>query len=519
MDDLKRPAALLTGALLTTWYLKRRFWRDQDNPHGLPLPPGPKGYPIIGNLFDLPTWKPWLTYDQWHKKYGAIPFNQLAGQKMTCMIVSLNRTYDLFEKRSSNFSDRPQLPMLHLMGYNYNMGLFPYGAWWRYHRRIFHDFFHPNIVGSYQPVQTEAARVFLRNLLRSPEEFLELVRLSFASTIMKIVYGVNVKNIDDLYVSNSEKAMQGLVDGGTFGNYTVNVLPIMRHIPSWFPGAGWKRMAESFREINRAVALLPFERVKQEMRSGEAGPSMAATLVEKLSEVEPAKREKEETVYRNACALAYFAGADTTVSSVQSFFMAMCLYPEVQKKAQAELDRVLKGRLPEFADRPFLPYVNALVKETLRWQNVTPLAVPHSATNADSYNGFYIPKGTIVWGNTWTILHDPDNYEKPEKYDPERFLKDGKLASGVLEPTSAAFGFGRRICAGRFLSDGSLFSTIAHVLSVFDITPGLDSDGKEIRFEADVTPGIVSYPVPFSCRIVPRSLAAENLIRDSQFLG
>ncbi|KAF5354109.1 hypothetical protein D9756_007313 [Leucocoprinus leucothites] len=515
MNDLTRPPVLFTGALIIIWYLKRHFRRSQDNPHGLPLPPGPQGYPIIGNLFDLPTWKPWLVYNELFKIYGDMVYMNVLGQGFL-VLGSSKRTYDLFEKRSSNYSDRAQVPMMDLMGYDYNVGLFPYGPWWRYHRRIFHDFLHPNIVGSHEPTQTAASRTLLRNILRSPEDFLDLIRLSFASTIMRIVYGVDVKDIHDPYIKNVEKAMHGLSDAGTPGNYLVNLLPAMRHIPSWFPGAGWKRMAKSFQAINREVAFTPFERVKERMALGEASTSVAATLIERLSDFEPVKKEEEETVYRNTCALAYFAGADTTVSSVQSFFMAMCLYPDIQKRAQAELDAVLKGRLPEFTDRPVLPYINALVKETLRWQPVTPLAVPHMATNADTYNGFFIPKGTIVFGNTWSILHNPETYKNPEEYNPERFLKDGKLASGVVEPASAAFGFGRRICVGRFLSDSSLFSTIAHVLSVYDIKPGLDGDGKEVKFKPDVTPGIVSYPVPFSCRIIPRSSAAENLIRDSQ---
>jgi len=81
--------------------------------------------------------------------------------------------------------------------------------------------------------------------------------------------------------------------------------------------------------------------------------------------------------------------------------MAMALYPDVQKKAQEELDKVIGNRLPEFNDRPNLPYINAMVKESLRWQLVTPLAVPHMATEADEYNGYYIPKGTIIIGNSW----------------------------------------------------------------------------------------------------------------------
>ena len=98
----------------------------------------------------------------------------------------------------------------------------------------------------------------------------------------------------------------------------------------------------------------------------------------------------------------------------------MALYPEAQKKAQAEIDAVVgPNRLP---DRPSLPYINAVVKETTRWNLVTPLgtlpfviiivatiltspeAAPHMSTNDDEYNGFYIPKGSVMIGNSWLVV-------------------------------------------------------------------------------------------------------------------
>ncbi|KAF5359385.1 hypothetical protein D9756_003620 [Leucocoprinus leucothites] len=243
-------------------------------------------------------------------------------------------------------------------------------------------------------------------------------------------------------------------------------------------------------------------------------------MIENLSDRVSPEREAAEEASRSACAAGFAGGSDTTVSTVHSFFLAMCLYPEVQKKAQTELDMVLGGRLPEFNDKESLPYITAMVKESLRWQQVAPLGVPHMATEADEYNGYYIPKGTIVIGNAWTILHDPEVYSHPFEYKPDRFLtKEGKLNTRVPDPGSlAAFGFGRRVCLGRFLTENSMFILFAHILAVYDIRPGLSRNGREVIIKPEMTSGMLSYPEPFKCRITPRSKQAEYLVQNSTLL-
>ena len=99
-------------------------------------------------------------------------------------------------------------------------------------------------------------------------------------------------------------------------------------------------------------------------------------------------------------------------SSLQSTFLAMSLYPEVLKKAQAELDAVVgPDRLPDWDDQASLPYVTAVVKETLRWQNVLPLSVPHCTTADDEFRGYFIPAGTVLIANTWCVRSDAQGME------------------------------------------------------------------------------------------------------------
>ncbi len=93
-----------------------------------------------------------------------------------------------------------------------------------------------------------------------------------------------------------------------------------------------------------------------------------------------------------------------TISTVQTFFMAMACYPEVQKKARAELDAVVgPNRLPTWEDRDSLPYITAIAKESMRWQSVVPLGVPHRSLADDEYKGYYIPAGSTCIANLWWV--------------------------------------------------------------------------------------------------------------------
>ena len=123
----------------------------------------------------------------------------------------------------------------------------------------------------------------------------------------------------------------------------------------------------------------------------------------------------------------------------------MALNPEVVKKAQEELDRVVgKGALPDFSHKDNLPYIDALVKEVFRWGAPTPVGLPGRATQDDIYRGYLIPAGATILQNVWAIFRDPNIYPDPETFNPDRFLKNGKIDPLVFNPEDRAFGTGRR---------------------------------------------------------------------------
>jgi len=206
--------------------------------------------------------------------------------------------------------------------------------------------------------------------------------------------------------------------------------------------------------------------------------------------------------------------------------LAMVLYPEAQKRAQEEIDRVVgRDRLPTFQDEDNLPYVRALVKEIMRWRGVAPLSVPHRLCQDDYYEGYFLPKDTICIVNVWHLNHDPDVYgPDADEFRPERHLDaNGKLKPAVADTkdeSHVTYGFGRRICVGRHVSNNSMFVEIAALLWCFDITPAKDAQGKDILPDPmdSVDEGLVVRPAPFHCTITPRSQEVEATISQTKEL-
>jgi len=296
----------------------------------------------------------------------------------------------------------------------------------------------------------------------------------------------------------------------------VDLLPFLKHVPAWVPGASFQVKAREWRSYVTQMTDAPFARVVKAAKTGQAAECFTTNLLSELDSKEDVAEEKE--IIKNCAGIIYATGAESTVSTLSTFILGLLTHPEVQARAQKELDSVVgHDRLPEFSDRPSLPYIDAILKEVLRWNPVAPLSMPHMATNDDEYNGYFIPAGTIIVGNTWAILHDPNVYSDPHRFNPERFMgTDEKHHFSAADPLSVSFGYGRRACPGRFMADAQVWITIACILSVFDISPALDANGRPIKVTPEFSSGMISHPLPFKFSMKPRSDAARVLIEKTE---
>ncbi|KAL7280118.1 hypothetical protein ACG7TL_006535 [Trametes sanguinea] len=520
------------SSLLTFHYVQYILgWRARSK--GRPLPPGPKALPVIGNFYSAPSTAPWAAYRDMSLQYGDIICMQMPGQRVM-VIGSAKAAFELLEKRAANYSDRPISPMIELIGWEWDFGFMPYGPSWRQHRRLFWQHFHPGVISKYQPIQREASYAFLKKLLTNPTELEGHIRHLFASTVLKTVYGIEVADHGDKLIDTIDAAMEGVALGLTPGAFLVEYLPFLRYIPQWFPGAGFQKPLARWYQASHEMVDLPFQEAKTVMTRGDPTSSIVGTILSGASST-----GADEELTKNVAAIAYAGGADTTMSTFQTFFLAMSLHPEVQARARADLLAVVgPERLPDLTDRDDLPYIDAIVKECLRWQNATPLGLPHAVVEDDEYDGYFIPAGTVTFPNTWAILHDPEEYPEPDDFVPERFMKDGKLNRDVRDPATVAFGFGRRygrspsmirhglsslttdavvvlplrICPGRHFADATLFLNVSRVLHVFNIGPPLDEHGRPVVVKPKMKDGFLSYPEDCRCTIKPLSANAETLI-------
>ncbi|PPQ83216.1 Dimethyrltryptamine 4-hydroxylase (PsiH) [Psilocybe cyanescens] len=459
------------------------------------LPPGPPGIPIpfIGNMFDMPSESPWLIFLQWGQEYQTDIIYVDAGGTDMIILNSLEAITDLLEKRGSLYSGRLESTMVNeLMGWEFDFGFIPYGERWREERRMFAKEFSEKNIRQFRHAQVKAANQLVRQLTDKPDRWSHHIRHQIASMALDIGYGIDLAE-DDPWIAASELANEGLAVASVPGSFWVDTFPFLKYLPSWLPGAEFKRNAKMWKEGADHMVNMPYETMKKLSAQGLTRPSYASA---RLQAMDPnGDLEHQERVIKNTATQVNVGGGDTTVGAVSAFILAMVKYPEVQRKVQAELDEFTsKGRIPDYdEDNDSLPYLSACFKELFRWGQIAPLAIAHRLIKDDVYREYTIPKNALVFANNWygrTVLNDPSEYPNPSEFRPERYLgPDGKPDDTVRDPRKAAFGYGRRVCPGIHLAQSTVWIAGVALVSAFNIELPVDKDGKCIDIPAAFTTG------------------------------
>ncbi|OAX34999.1 cytochrome P450 [Rhizopogon vinicolor AM-OR11-026] len=489
MMSLSIQGVALAIGLLTFFAIVR--WMS---PYKRRLPPGPTPIPFLGNVFGIKADAPWVSYTKMRETYGDIVYTSALGMDIV-VLNSEEVANELLEGRSRIYSDRPYISTRDLFGWEWATPFLRYGERFKTHRRLFHQVFRPEAVLSYRPKQLQKAFEMLSRLFHDPTGYAGHFESFSASVVMSVVYDYDIASHDDVIINAAKRTMDLFLRVATPQKTALfAAFPFLMKLPSWVPGLGLKDAILSKRYVKDMLDM-PYDYVIRNRADGDARACMVSDALECYQDTD---NRDVVTEIKASAATVYGGAVETTSSSLIVFTLAMMNNPEVQERAQSEIDNIVGfDRLPNFDDLPALPYVGALIREVKRWRPITPLAGPHSNMEDDFYRGYFIPKGATIVPNTWAMAHNPKKYPEPESFCPDRFLnRDGSLNDDAIP---WIFGFGRRRCPGREIADASLWCAITCILATFTIKKPA-GPAPEIKWVS----GLTSYPLPFPCRFVPR---------------
>ncbi|KAH8422612.1 cytochrome P450 [Aspergillus melleus] len=426
------------------------------------IPPGPAPLPIIGNLHQFARLVPLKTFHNWHKKYGSIVGLTL-GPRTVIILGTHAISKELLGGRGQVYSSRPYIPLVsdNMTG-GLNTALIPYGERWKNHNRIHLALLNPRMAKLYEGLVDFESRRLLNGLC-STKDFSTVIYRYTASLILALQYGKSV-DVNDPIAKEFKEITHKFVKAIGAGSFLFECFPVLQRIsPSRAP---W---IKSSHELHHATTGLFSSSAKKGLDAKEWNWSK---YVRNLKDTHG--MPEEEVWY--LMGILYEAATDTSVAILRFFVMACVLHPWVVKKAQSELDAVVgESRLPNEEDMGQLPYVRAIINEVIRWRPATPEGIPRATSTDDFYQGYHIPKGATVIVNMWAMHMDPDVYDNPESFLPERWIENPNLPLGI-------FGYGRRACAGRHFGQISLNMVISRLLWAFSFSHSYEN-GRRVEID------------------------------------
>ncbi|XP_014230693.1 methyl farnesoate epoxidase-like [Trichogramma pretiosum] len=472
------------------------------------FPPGPKWLPIIGSFPTLYKLKKkcgyaHLAFQELAKAYGPVVGLKLGKHKFVAI-----STNELVKKAllTDEFNGRPQGFFFRLRSFGKAKGvLFTEGSIWSQHRRFTLRRLKEFGLGQdtmVQQVEFEASNFI--NFLgeqskKGPVAMHTVFDLPVLNSLWQMFAGrrfeyddAKVKEILDVVhdVFRTNDTMGGIISFMPFLRFIIPELSGYNHLVSTHEKL-WGFLDE---EIKLHEENLP---------TSQPRDLIDAFLMEIRDQTHSANREEQSIFDREnlliLCLDLFLAGSKTTTDSLSLIFAFLGRNVNYVKELQSELDDVLgRNCAPTLADVTRLPKIESFLAEAARYLIMAPMGVPHRSTNDVFFEGYEIPKDTIILMNFYSANNDEKVWKDPQEFRPQRFLdENGKLRSNSA---SIPFGVGKRRCLGEVLARHTLFLFFASILHYYDVSPSPDHPLPELLGYD----GFVISPKPYYLKLTPR---------------
>ncbi|KAI9039424.1 cytochrome P450 [Aspergillus affinis] len=483
--------------------------------------PGPSGWPLVGIGLDLPT-RPRELLNKWAARYGDT-FKVRVGWYDWVFFNNRDAVKEIFDRQAAVTSGKPHLPIAQeycLRGH----GVLPmtYSAKWKRLHYYLKQLLSPRASAAFIPSQEFEIKQLLSDLSGeagkdSTEAFYMHIRRMTFSIVMTSAYGLRIPKWDCQEVRDVYGNMRMLSIILRPGIFWIDTFPPLNWLPRFlFPS--WPK-AKVMASIMHNAKMRHWENLKERIAQGTAPECFAKDLME--SNYRDFGLE-EEAMSWLASAVPE-AGAETTASALNGMIRYLASFPDAQAAAHEEVTRVLgNGRMATLDDEPNMPYIRAVIKETLRLCPVATTGL-RRMTDADiRYRDQTIPKGTILLANINNLHWDPAFFDEPFKFKPERYLnhphRSAVYAAGgdVMARDHFTFGAGRRICPGIHLAENGLFLAVANIIWAYEFRPPIGANGKEQPLDISdegFMEGAIRVPQQYSIRILQRNPERAETVR------
>lgn len=494
------PGWVLLGAAAAV-ALSLAWWLCTRRPEGAPPGPG-LNLPIVGHHLQLMDKDPMPKLREWRAQYGDV-FSLYAGQRLVVVLCGYDAIREML-MRPEAFCDRPSRTanLVHHMVESKGL-VYSSGPQWRAMRQsmehIFREFLMREDVWG-DKIQEEVMMYIktINNNCRRGQAFdmKRMTQISVTNAMCSIVFGERFGYKDPVFIELMD-ALENLFNVGPVC-CACSLLAVTRYIPGDPYRA--KQIQEDYLDVYKRI-LKPLIRARIDSYSDDQVDDFISAFVKQIRNAAPNALYGyiNEASIPKAVMNMFAAGAEPVSIALRWALVFLINYPDVQEKCYAEVKEVVGfERYPEASDRSEMTYMEATIMEVLRLADVIPLSAPHATRCETTLSGYRIPQRTYVILNLESVLLDPNVWEKPEVFMPERFiLRNGKL----FRPAEfIPFSTGRQACIGETLTRLQLFLYLSTMIQHFSFMPPVD--GQLPDMEGVV--GITHVPKRFTMRAIKR---------------